>query len=199
MEANSNTEAMRALSKLYRIEAERMESSESPEIAVLKAQLRAVQSSREAMNRKIRDGALRAPSRSGVSHEKAWKILTVTFALTGLLGFFAALFFTGPDNSIAPSPLEPLHIPASGFTPSSAPKPDRIIADEKNIPDAVPVKAEKPPKKPRVNHAGSGGKPRRENLGKHEKEGTTKPPKDDFTFFDKCGMDPMCGFDKKSK
>lgn len=202
MEMNNNTEAMRALSKLYRIEAERMASTDSPEIALLKAQLRAVQTSRAALDQKIRDVAQRAPSRSGISHESAWKILTVTLALTTLFGFLTALFFSGvkhPESSVSPKPQDAPTLRFAKVPPPEAANAIQVATNPNTV-EAVSTKPEDRSPARRGRHSGTGINSKREKGGKQTKPNTlTPPPKDDFDFFDKCGKDPMCGFDKKTE
>ena len=206
MRLNRRTDAMRALSDLYRIEAERIESQNildgeaSGCTGSLRARLQVVQTDREAMDQEIRTMGIRS-GRGGVAQETAWKILTVTFAVAGLAGFLAALWSDPPPTQVT-STLEPLQLPVSHSTPEASKAATPLETSTASLTPTVPEKRD-PPTASRTDKGRRGGKAGR---GKAIRDRTAKPignkpkpPKDDLGFFDDCGMDPMCGFDKKPK
>ena len=200
MKRRSNSESMRALSKLYRIEADRMELRDPPEIEVLKAKLRAVQSSRDNLDQEIKNRAYRPESNPGIAHDRALKILTVTFALTALLGFSSALYFGAPTQSPLNTSVEPLKIPESPFAPRPKVAPPASSKTLDKPSTAAQPRNAKQPKRHTPEKKHGGDKPGKGKTERDGKAGAKKPPKKDgFEFFDKCGMDPMCGFDKKSE
>jgi len=214
MKRTRHTDAMRALSDLYRIEAERIETAQDVgSLSALRAQLETVQSDRAALESDIRGRAFRLPRKSGVPRETAWKILTATFACAGLAGFLTALWSEPApvpfSATLAPSALpravedharaaETESNPDSQDAPTAA---SATGAAAESRPGASAREATRPKRK---EHAGRG---RGRAVGRGG--GSTKPAKpmprppkpsdDGLGFFDDCGLDPMCGFDKKRR
>ena len=207
MKLNQRTDAIRARSDLYCIEAERIESQNIADADTsgcrrsLQAGLRTVQSDRGAIDQEIRT-MVKRPERGGISQETAWKILTITFAVAGLAGFLAATW--SPPSPQVTSTVEPLRLPVSYSSPNTSEiKASSVLeastasispdAPEKNASRAA-ARSEK--ERRCVN--GIRGKTVRAKTSK-PRGSKPKPPNDDLGFFDDCGMDPMCGFEKRPK
>ena len=208
MRKKSRSDAMRALSDLYRIEAERIESlrDTGDNLPALQARLDQVRADRAAIDADIRTGNPGHSNHRGIPRETAWKILTVTFAAAGLAGFLTALR-DDPTPVPLSATLAPLEIPPRHGETEAPPETELKPPAVTTVTGAAPVATAKAPRAVPTQQKRGGKRQQGKKGGRHggkikpvkPKPIKPKPPRDDLGFFDDCGLDPMCGFDKKRR
>ncbi len=159
-------------------------------IARLRAELDAIRCSRQALHEEICNLAAAREDRPAVTRRSS---LGAAVAVAAACGFAVGLFFFAQADMAPPTPDAPVSWkPASPLPTVEVSHPDTpATADEASpFPNAPVVPPEK--QKPGPVPEGKKTKPPKK-IGK-------KPPekkRDGLDFLDKCGDDPMCGFDKR--
>jgi hypothetical protein len=199
MKPNSETEAMRALSDLYRTEAERIDSTRMQDAAAVTIESAHLsEPAAVPLDQWITAVRAHQPKASGVSEETAWKILTVTFALTGLAGFLAVLL-TDKAPTTAGSPATSLEMPSCfDLVPLDSPRQKEPSSPSLDGPIASPPSPAAATRSKEIRQKNTRGKTKVQEKTDANTKGKTGRNTDGLDFFKDCGMDPMCGYDKKN-
>ncbi len=204
MKSIVETKAMRALSDLYREEAERIDSTPLPSPGVYRSDPKrndnpaavsgaercfSVQGlSQEEWLSRVRSRYSRS---SGVSPEAAWKIVVAAFGVVGLAGILAVFLAAPAVHFVAPS-VQDVEMSTAPPTPSRFEDLEERPAESTGL-KATPVDPARHGTKGAKN---PNGRERKKTLPK----GLVNPRQNDgLDFFKDCGMDPMCGFEKKKE
>ena len=173
-------------------------------IAALKAELEAVRRSREAIHGEIQSVGLNRADGVGTplrGRSWMWALLVVAACGLGLLlgrmsGRSGQAESKTATLGVASTPSESSSNVQSVIRQGSSavPQPDEVVK-----PTAVEVASERTPKPGKTRPVAVRAKKRPKWKRPAETDKKPSQKKDDLGFFDKCGSDPMCGFDKREK
>jgi hypothetical protein len=194
----SESDLYRSESDLYRSEAERIDSTYIQNVATSAFEPGFIDKQVDvSLEEWISSVRARQPKSSGVSEETAWKILAITFASVGLAGFLTILLTdnapilfqaragtSNPPQSCFDPPPATVSTPSLLSPTSAGPIPSTVSA-------ATDVRSRETITKERSSKTdGTRKKPIQKDKDRTEDN-------DGLDFFKDCGMDPMCGYDKK--
>ena len=211
---------MRAREAANRAERERIEAEMATQdrdakmrIAALKAELDAVRWSRESLQSEIRTMGIRRMAGVSVdTKSRPWILGAVILASCGFGLLFGWMNSRPVISAKDPVDAAPLAI-ARGTAATPDGKLDQVATaptdvdtgslsltggDAKVVSEGAAATVSAKPRPPKKTQGGK-GTDKRNGKGRGLRRTNPQEDRSDLSFFEKCGSDPMCGFDRVNK